>query len=290
MREPAPFNILFEVQPRENPNYPNSLPTPNDIDGSEILLKDSPRGRVVRVQEMFVMKYGVNVDLLEAHNMQYVARFTTVPVPKVYAIYQHQEGNYLKTYILMQYIPGRTLLDLWDSLDEARKTSIAKTLRNNFDQLRQLQHPGYFGNIDGGLPLNQLFLFSETAGIDDKTPFATEDELVDGILQVFSLEGGPVVRKGQFYQRVLSTYLRGNGFPVFTHTDLQRKNIMVQPDGDVVIIDWESASWYPTYWEYSMATFASGWRDDWQDYVGIILDEYPDQYTWLEAIINEILF
>lgn len=83
--------------------------------------------------------------------------------------------------------------------------------------------------------------------------------------------------------------LRGNGFPVFTHNDFQRKNIMVQPDGTVVIIDWAFASWYPTYWEYATATFANGgWNDDWHDYVCMALDVYPNQALWLSSVKHEI--
>jgi hypothetical protein len=43
---------------------------------------------------------------------------------------------------------------------------------------------------------------------------------------------------------------------------------MLQEDGGLAIIDWEFASWYPMYCEYSTATWSnSGWYDDWHGYV-----------------------
>ncbi|KAK6856449.1 hypothetical protein PG995_006636 [Apiospora arundinis] len=40
---------------------------------------------------------------------------------------------------------------------------------------------------------------------------------------------------------------------VFTHGDLNPSNIFVRGDEVVGIIDWETAGWYPDYWEYTSA-------------------------------------
>ncbi|KAM0415782.1 hypothetical protein ACHAPT_013243 [Fusarium lateritium] len=272
-------------------NCPIPLPTPNDIDGSEVLLNQPAPGgtRVVRVHERFVIKFGVDVQPTEAQSMLYVAESTTVPVPKVYAIYQSRDKQRIVTYIVMQHVQGITLLNLWGSLDEARKTSIAKTLRTYFDQLRQLEHPGYFGNINGGPPLDDIFSAMQSAD-EIKASFATEAELIDWIIRVYSFQTSErMAHKARYYRHILPTVLRGDGIPVFTHNDFQRKNVIVQDDGGPVIIDWEFASWYPTYWEYSTATFAnSRWNDDWHEYVRIALDEYPNQSLWLSNMKLEM--
>ncbi len=134
-----PYKVLFLDQSQ---NHANPLPTPNDIDGSESVVHESTGSRLLQVQQRFLVNFGVHVHPIEGSTMLYVAKFTTVPIPKVYAIYQCQEEQRIITYMLMQYIPGTTLLDAWGSLDRARKTAIALTLRTYFDQLRQLQPPG----------------------------------------------------------------------------------------------------------------------------------------------------
>jgi aminoglycoside phosphotransferase len=43
---------------------------------------------------------------------------------------------------------------------------------------------------------------------------------------------------------------------VFTHADLNMRNILVDEDMKISgIVDWECAGWYPEYWEYTKAHF-----------------------------------
>ncbi|UZP38526.1 hypothetical protein NXS19_006342 [Fusarium pseudograminearum] len=284
--EPPLYNVLFKDQ-----DFPGSLPTPNDIESGKPLSDDrTGSAELVRIRDNFVMKYSPEVKPIEAYNMLYLAKNTSLVVPKVYAIYQGKGECGVITYILMQHIQGKTLKDLWPELDEARKTSIAKTLRASFQQLRQLQHPGYFGDINGGPPLDDLFTRTP-AGVNHVTSFiATEEELINSFVRIFDLETGAWSNnKAKYYQHVLPTALHSNKAPVFTHNDFQRKNIMVQDDGTIVIIDWEFSSWLPVYWEYSNAMFAnSGWRDDWDKYLRIILDEYPNEALWICTMKTEM--
>jgi hypothetical protein len=39
----------------------------------------------------------------------------------------------------MQYVPGKTLEELWPSMDEAAKTAVAQKLRGSFGELRRLK-------------------------------------------------------------------------------------------------------------------------------------------------------
>ncbi|KAI0867619.1 kinase-like domain-containing protein [Hypoxylon argillaceum] len=283
-----PYDVLF-VDQAENDKC--ALPTPDDIDEAEILVKRSTGGtRLVRVREDYVIKFGFHVKPIEAQNALFVAKSTTIPVPKVYAIYQRQDGKLFITFIVMQYIPGVTLQDLWGSLDTARKTAIAKTLHGYFDQLRGLRHPGYFGDIHGGPPLDDLFSATRAA-YEIKTSIKTENELIDWIIRMYSFEVGErMAHKIRYYRHVLPTVLRdADSSPVFTHNDFQRKNVMVQPDGGLCIIDWEFSSWLPVYWEFTSATFSNGrWDDDWHDYVRVALQEYPNQALWLGNMMLEM--
>lgn len=66
MEKVALYDTLFVDQTQ---NYPDLLPTPNDIDGSEVLLHESTGSRLVRFQERFVVKFGIYISPIEAHNM-----------------------------------------------------------------------------------------------------------------------------------------------------------------------------------------------------------------------------
>jgi aminoglycoside phosphotransferase (APT) family kinase protein len=193
------------------------------------------------------MKYGRFMQPIEGHNMLFVAQRTAVPVPRVFAIYQQRrEDEVLITYILMEYIPGTTLLDAWGSLDYDRKARIARTLRLYFDQLRLLQNPEgyrYHGSIAGGPPLDYMFTETDHGPTEATTTFWHESQLIDCFLRIYALEGGELMaHKARYYRQVLPQILYSNRPPVFTHNDFQRKNVMLRPDRQLVSIDWEFAS------------------------------------------------
>jgi len=63
--------------------------------------------------------------------------------------------------------------------------------------------------------------------------------------------------------------------PVFTHGDLNPSNIFVCGDKVVGIIDWETAGWYPSYWEYTSAWTASINNKEWQSTLEQFLEPHP---------------
>lgn len=59
---------------------------------------------------------------------------------------------------------------------------------------------------------------------------------------------------------------------------------MVQNDGTLVMIDWKTAGWYPSYWDALALFTCSRWDDDQHVLVTKILDEYPDDYPWMDML------
>jgi thiamine kinase-like enzyme len=72
--------------------------------------------------------------------------------------------------------------------------------------------------------------------------------------------------RADFYERHLGKALDGYQ-PVFIHTDIQKKNIIVDcvtaDEFKVSLVDWESSGWYPSCWEYSGMLEALEWIGDW---------------------------
>ncbi|KAJ0140963.1 Uncharacterized protein HZ326_16162 [Fusarium oxysporum f. sp. albedinis] len=199
---------------------------------------ESTESRGLPYDQRFIMKFGRNVRPIEANNMLYVAKHTTIPVPRVYAIYQRKENKKTITYILMEYIPGKSLVDLWCDID------------------------------CHGLPNINLFMQDDITG-----PLKSEREFVDVIIRSYAIELGPRgAHKVRYYQRLFPAIFDGDN-----------------NDGSLVIIDWEFASWSPVYWEYFVAMFCClAWTDDWYEYVGQALDEYPNEYLWFAAMHREM--
>ncbi len=272
---------------------PEPLPTDAAIKSPSHVLKDGYGRRIVRVGQHFVVKYGVNVSLTEGQNMLFVRDTCDIPVPQVFALYSRVlPSGVTVNYIVMEYIRGEPLHVRWDVLSGTDKSAISRELRLIFSKLRSVPSPGYFGCI-GRRPLEESMFWTRPAenGAEPVPtvdgPFDTEAQLNDAMIEKYLYNKG-MPSKAKFYRRTFPHVLRDHP-PVLTHGDFQRKNVLVRDDGTLVLIDWESAGWYPSYWEYALAMFACGsWRDDWHEYVGLTLDEYPNEYVWLDMLVREL--
>lgn len=64
--------------------------------------------------------------------------------------------------------------------------------------------------------------------------------------------------------------------PTFTHGDLSSFNILVRGDEVVGIVDWETAGWYPSYWEYTTACQVNPRNLFWADEIDKFLEPVPE--------------
>lgn len=264
---------------------PAPLPSIAEITSSKQVIS-AQRGQrfVVRVGEHYVVKYGRDIDLIEGENMLFVGHSCNIGVPAIYAMFHDEETN--ANYIIMEYIPGETLMSQWNHLDEPAKANIAAKLRIDLDELRRIPAQGYYGKLGRRPYFDEIFMSLEE---DDQAsicgPFETESQFIEAIVQRYVKNGFP--HRGEYLRRVLPTVLCGHPI-VFTHNDLQRKNIIIRDDGTPFIIDWEYAGFYPKYYEYYSAMIAFGYfKDDWHVWVGKILDEYAVELGWLDTIHRE---
>jgi hypothetical protein len=74
----------------------------------------------------------------------------------------------------------------------------------------------------------------------------------------------------------------------FTHSDIAPRNILVNNGKIAAIIDWETAGWYPEYWEY-IRWEASNYRSSrrWLEVHDEILECYPDE-SWVDNYLARV--
>jgi aminoglycoside phosphotransferase (APT) family kinase protein len=75
---------------------------------------------------------------------------------------------------------------------------------------------------------------------------------------------------------MISLQRREWGPPVFTHGDLSSLNILVRGDRIVGLVDWETAGWYPPYWEYTSACQVNPRNTFWESYIDRFLEPWPE--------------
>jgi Phosphotransferase enzyme family len=282
-------------------SLPEALPTEAQIKGSNDILSDCGGRITVRVGHHFVVKYGDNVDVIEAQNMIFVRAKTDISVPKVYAMFTSANGKTI--YIIMEYIHGSTLLSEWPAMSELQKQRVCMKIKSYFEELRQIPSPGYYGSLGHGHLPNGMFWTGEGANRNPTIngPFQTESALNEALVQKYKLiayQNGRQGYKAEFYKRSLLFVFKKHE-PMFTHGDFQRKNVIVRriptkkrvcanavDDYHVTIIDWEMAGWYPTYWEYCFAALSFIWDDDWPSKVEKVLRPYWIEYPWIKIFFD----
>ncbi|KAF2807783.1 uncharacterized protein BDZ99DRAFT_392062 [Mytilinidion resinicola] len=282
----------------DSASFPAPLPTVQEIESATETIQHTTGRKIAVVGDHFVVKYGVHVDLLEGETTLFLGKSTNVPVPRIYALFQSPDKRC--SYIIMERISGWTLDLEWPNMDEARKDAVCSILRAILEEMRKLESPGGYCSIGRrGLPDGPFWTMDPLDPF--RGPFDTESDLNEAMIAKYVADGLSQ-HKANFYSRTFKEVFR-NHVPVFAHADLQRKNIMVRfsskatglkQQGNVerlelVIIDWEYAGWYPSYWEYARAVWACGrWQDDWNYWIDQILDPFRNEFAWVEMLLKEM--
>lgn len=161
---------------------------------------------MVRVGEHFAVKYGWLVRPSEGQNALYVREKSSVPVPRIYAIYQQEDTKGRNcTYIVMGYIDGRALNECWGTLGTEAKEAIALQLRSYLDQLRGPPSLGtFFGSLDNG-PLRDGLFITEDKQSAINGPFDSETGIMEAlVLKLEQEEHDFKAERAAFYRYVLS--------------------------------------------------------------------------------------
>ncbi|KAF4975447.1 hypothetical protein FZEAL_7767 [Fusarium zealandicum] len=223
-------------------------------------------GRILLVSSKLCIKATAFTTLAEANTMLFVAQNTYIPVPKVYCSFRHKD----RVYILMERIAGQDLSQGWTQRSEESKAQILAQLKKMTVELRSIKPPGHVGvaNVDGGPIFDQRLPDKSSWG-----PFATVQsfhrELRRGLELADDEEAFPGLRELVEFHN--GSWQRS----VFTHGDLSSLNIMAVGDKVTGIVDWESAGWMPSYWEYASAWHVNPRNAFWRDAVDGFLTPLP---------------
>lgn len=207
--------------------------------------------------------------LAEAHAMRFVSQHTSIPVPEVRCAFVRKG----RPYIVMSRIHGQMAGYGWTRRSEASKERILAQLSNMVAKLRAVPSPkdAVVGNVLGG-PLYDPRLPSRSFWGPYATTRAFHQALVGDMDINTDYAGLPegVPDLLEFYRRA------GDDYPLtLTHGDLSSLNVLVRGDDVVGIVDWETAGWFPSYWEYTCARNVNPHNLFWADEVDRFMDPMP---------------
>ncbi|KAL5522304.1 hypothetical protein ACEPAF_2161 [Sanghuangporus sanghuang] len=239
-------------------------------------------GKVSKIAPDVVVKRSPSTGIRECLSAGLVRQYTAVPVP----MHERVFHGWISNYLVQEYIPGRVLLDVWAQLGWWMRLRVVVTLRFYIRELRCLSSragpPSFPGppSNDGTPQRCNGRLFTK----DGSGPFGSYREMSRWyqnrllVMQQFRKEG------------LDSAPFDDNAPLVFTHMDLHPRNIILGDDGQLWIIDWTVAGWYPSWFEAaSMISFVEHRSDipsSWIAWIPFIAGscEKPGQLPFIRAI------
>jgi thiamine kinase-like enzyme len=151
------------------------------------------------------------------------------------------------------------------------KRRVVDQLRNYLAQLRALKPPvdGAVTSVTGGVLRD-----ASRVGFEPFGPFQNHDDFHEFLRGNLSLQTFETMINSD---KVVNSH-RQRYATKFTHGDFAPRNIMVKNDGTITaIVDWDSAGWFPEYWEYTKARFTPYAPDDWIENIGEMTGRYEQQ-------------
>jgi hypothetical protein len=172
-----------------------------------------------------------------------------VPIPELYTTsYLSKDGCIHYGELYMSNVPGQPLTAVWAELDDASKERACQNIWDLVAKIRTIPRPDHLRTnlycTSDGSPSYDPLLGSTT---DIPPLFIDDDTFRNRISARYIAHNGLSYRDGD-----LLDLLPRSETSVFTHGDIGLRNIMVDAEGCILaFLDWESAGWFPEYWEFA---------------------------------------
>ncbi|KAK2865486.1 hypothetical protein FQN49_003525 [Arthroderma sp. PD_2] len=239
---------------------------------------------IVQLPFGLVMKWTDRTSIEEVAAMQ-MAEAAGMPVPKFICCGEHPNAPYNRVFsILMTRLPGVTLENSDDSLQVEGEEPWLEELKTCVTAMRQWRAPD---KLATGSVIRTSLRSPRVPG-HIMGPFVNEKELYEYLFSPASAHG---FTSNDEYQETLLQAKKIQERPhriTFTHGDFKAHNILVDDDGHLSgFLDWESAGWYPEYWEFTTAMRFG--RDSWWFQVASWIggDQYSEELS-SDVALNQL--
>ncbi|KAK4149019.1 serine threonine kinase [Chaetomidium leptoderma] len=215
----------------------------------------------VPISKHLIIKSGPFAHLTEASTLSYLAKNTSLPVPRVHCAFIHKN----QAVIVMERIQGISVAKASASWSDADRAAIFEQLRSMFQELRSLSPPdaAISSCIGGSLCDSRIPRSWPRFG-----PFKTTQDFHRWLRHGLRPEDHPERTNDQDWKDIKDMATKQDGPwppPVFTHGDLNPTNILVRGNR------------YPHYWEYTSVWYWARMWPWWQDYIAKFLDPHPEE-------------
>lgn len=212
---------------------------------------------------------------VEAHTLRMIERHTNILAPRLLDVFHTSKYSYL----LMTRVPGRPIGPMLSTLTDEQLKQAVTDLKGYISQLRQIprdESEHRICNSKGGGILDWRIPDSQ----QEELMFKSEADFNRYLTQPFL---------GDVQKRAAVSHDKQHDI-VFTHGDLNPRNILATEDGKITgIVDWENAGWFPEYWEYTKSHYAVRHTIRWlADVVDRVFEGYRDE-LFVENMLSDLL-
>lgn len=182
--------------------------------------------------------------------LQLVRYHTHIPVPRPLDLV----SNSVKSYLLTSRVSGLRLGTCIDTLSDCEAKTMVHDLQTCLGELRAIPKE-----------------VAQTYAITNALGNACYDYRINASLDYDVGRGdfvGPFVNEEDFNETLRVAALpavshRSGHKIVFTHADLNMRNVLIQNGRLSGIVDWENSGWYPEYWELTKAHYITKLQRRW---------------------------
>jgi aminoglycoside phosphotransferase (APT) family kinase protein len=203
-----------------------------------------------------------------------VERLTSIPAPRAIDVLETPRFSYL----LMTCVPGRPIGRMLDTMTDEQIKQVVLDLKGYVSELREIPNKArkfQICNSNGGGILDWRIPDSQR----EELRFRTEAEFNKYLTDPFWDD----IRR----QAAISHDVRHD--IVFTHGDLNPRNILAENGKITGIVDWENAGWFPEYWEYTKAHYSVRSVIRWlADVVDRVFEGYRNELV-VENMLSDLL-
>lgn len=195
----------------------------------------------------------------EADLMHYAATHG-VKAPRVRGLYEILTKPRAKVMV-SDRVPGRPLVELWQTATAAEQASYKAQLREQFARMRECTQP-FIGRLGvSGEPISTVNVY-DRLGFTELGPFNDDNEFEEWVRARAIRRAGPISRYKwrKFFER---EQRNASHRYVLTHCDLAPRNIMAQDGVITGIVDWGRSGFFPEYAEYAFAMELSPSIEKW---------------------------
>lgn len=219
------------------------------------------------------MKGGGSVMTSEAEMLRLIASKTTIRVPRVYRSFQiPDDTQYFGTsgYIVMDFIPGQPLDEIWNNLPGDTQGKIAGQVAEMIQAMQsiELSQPGPIGRG----PWQGRFFTDYSAG-----PFTGTAEM-----EAWFNHKLDICKRVQQAPKDISPFHFTKFVP--THHDISPRNLVLDQYDQVWLIGWAYSGAYPPVFESAALSRQYSFTDFNQAVLSLI-PRYPEEEIQLQSII-----